>query len=724
MKARIHTDEGKLILSIGMIVKNEERFLRDCLSALKPLMDEVPSELIIVDTGSTDKTVDIAKEFTEQVYHFEWCDDFAAARNCGLQKAKGKWFLYIDADEHFAQTKGICDFLKSAQRDNYDLALYTLRNYFDASRIGYADYPARRLFKMYHGIHFQYPIHEGIQPKPTDRLYQIKKEATAYHYGYSDELGEQRKEEKHQRNLKLLTRELEKDPESNHLIVHLVKEHLSHNDKDEAIEFCLKGLELDQKEPSPDTRCYFYNKLMSTYLEQGKTDKVLKTAEEYFACKGGPFTTDLDIYFNRSVQYIRLSDFEKAKEDCESYLERYRAYERKELTTPDIFVDPIVCTQRDFYNRVLSNYAFILAHLGQHEEARQVLEKFESDQVCMQIGDMLYMQTELMIIEKTKDYDRIATLYEKQLAVGDEKRLEALQTSIEQHCDSHRDTGKVISEILAKHFENSDEGYIKLQKARFADTKQDDAVLRSLVEEFLSSKLDISFAEIFYFALKLGVGASMLARAIDFTDIQAYLVKMGQRHSDFSEVGCAYFDGQEAPVDAIEMSFCIALKEQLLLAGEMDEERCGELFESFANYVADYTYSIFVPEVLNEASIQSLPRLYRFGFFMAEAYRCRGENKMADYIKNLRAALSSYEVMKKPIEMLVREFEKQVKEQSEQVEQAKNEFELCASVIKVKIRELIRVKEYAAAKQVIQSLEQLLPGDADIKRYLEECEGK
>ncbi|MDR0222659.1 MAG: glycosyltransferase, partial [Oscillospiraceae bacterium] len=72
MKARIIEIKPECVLSVGMIVKNEEKYLEKCLSALKPLLDAVSSELIIVDTGSTDKTVEIAGRFTDKVYRFNW----------------------------------------------------------------------------------------------------------------------------------------------------------------------------------------------------------------------------------------------------------------------------------------------------------------------------------------------------------------------------------------------------------------------------------------------------------------------------------------------------------------------------------------------------------------------------------------------------------------------------------------------------------------------------
>ena len=102
-------------LSIGMIVKNEEKYLDRCLAAIKPILDSIDSELIIADTGSTDSTVEIAKKYTDNVFHFEWINDFAAARNSTLDRAKGEWYMFLDADEIFKSCNDIIHFFKSGE---------------------------------------------------------------------------------------------------------------------------------------------------------------------------------------------------------------------------------------------------------------------------------------------------------------------------------------------------------------------------------------------------------------------------------------------------------------------------------------------------------------------------------------------------------------------------------------------------------------------------------
>ena len=87
------------VLSLCMIVRNEEKYLSNCLNSVKDLVDEI----VIVDTGSTDKTKEIAGKFTKKIFNFAWCDDFAKARNESLKHATGDWVLVLDADETISE---------------------------------------------------------------------------------------------------------------------------------------------------------------------------------------------------------------------------------------------------------------------------------------------------------------------------------------------------------------------------------------------------------------------------------------------------------------------------------------------------------------------------------------------------------------------------------------------------------------------------------------------
>ena len=93
-------------LSACVIVKNEEKNLPRWLHCMQELADEI----IIVDTGSTDRTVEIAQQAGAQVYTFVWRDDFAAAKNYAIEQATGDWILFLDADD-FLLPNGILDLM-------------------------------------------------------------------------------------------------------------------------------------------------------------------------------------------------------------------------------------------------------------------------------------------------------------------------------------------------------------------------------------------------------------------------------------------------------------------------------------------------------------------------------------------------------------------------------------------------------------------------------------
>ena len=88
-------------LSVCMIVKNEEAVIGRCLNCVCKFADQI----IVVDTGSADNTVEEVKKFTDNVYFFKWCDDFSAARNFSLEKADCEYVMWLDADDVISDEK-------------------------------------------------------------------------------------------------------------------------------------------------------------------------------------------------------------------------------------------------------------------------------------------------------------------------------------------------------------------------------------------------------------------------------------------------------------------------------------------------------------------------------------------------------------------------------------------------------------------------------------------
>ncbi|WP_341530595.1 tetratricopeptide repeat protein [Nostoc sp. UHCC 0302] len=146
-------------LSLCMIVKNEATTLSNCLNSVKNVVDE----MVVVDTGSIDRTPNIAAQFGAKVHHFQWCNDFSAARNAALKYVTGDWILVLDADETL--TREIVPLLRDAiARDEY-LLINLVRQEVGAEQSPYS--LVSRLFRNHPDIRFERPYHALVDDSVT-----------------------------------------------------------------------------------------------------------------------------------------------------------------------------------------------------------------------------------------------------------------------------------------------------------------------------------------------------------------------------------------------------------------------------------------------------------------------------------------------------------------------------------------------------------------------------
>jgi len=219
-------------LSCCMIVRNEERHLRRCLQNVSPYVDEI----VIVDTGSQDKTVEIAKEFTEKIYFHPWENDFSKHRNQSISYATGDWILQIDADEELAPGSGepIRSSIRNAPSDvNFLMISVTDVDQHGRRRVTF-NYP--RVFRNGLGIYYKSIIHEQVVGNgKVDAC-----PGVIWHYGYY--LDEECMDNKKKRNLNLLLEQLEEDPENVFTMYNLANLYAWMKDYKKVIEYTQKAL--------------------------------------------------------------------------------------------------------------------------------------------------------------------------------------------------------------------------------------------------------------------------------------------------------------------------------------------------------------------------------------------------------------------------------------------------------------------------------------------------
>ena len=170
-------------LSLCMIVKNEEACLPQVLESVQPVVDE----MVILDTGSSDRTIDIATDYGARVYHFQWCNDFSAARNHALRYVRGKWVLVLDADE--VLTPEIIPEIQQAIKSDRNLVINLIRQEVGATQSPYS--LVSRLFRHHPDIYFSRPYHSIVDDSVSQLLqrepdWQVISLSTVgiLHYGY------------------------------------------------------------------------------------------------------------------------------------------------------------------------------------------------------------------------------------------------------------------------------------------------------------------------------------------------------------------------------------------------------------------------------------------------------------------------------------------------------------------------------------------------------------
>jgi tetratricopeptide (TPR) repeat protein len=212
-----------VLLTAALIVRDEEAVLDDCLASIRSVVDEI----VVVDTGSADRSPEIAERYGARIVHHAWCDDFAEARNVALEAARGRWILYIDADERLAPAGR--DAVEALLRDAPEVSFRVLLRP-DSLSTPYLEY---RLWRNDPRIRFVGRIHEKVVPaihavSIADRRPIGDCELLLTHVGYE---GDQAR--KHRRNLPLLRAQLAEEPDNLFNLHHLARVHRGLGEEEE-----------------------------------------------------------------------------------------------------------------------------------------------------------------------------------------------------------------------------------------------------------------------------------------------------------------------------------------------------------------------------------------------------------------------------------------------------------------------------------------------------------
>jgi glycosyltransferase involved in cell wall biosynthesis len=334
-------------ISVAMIVRNEEKHLERCLKSVIELFPEI----IILDTGSSDSTVEIAQKYTHNVYHQNWADNFALHRNKSFSYATGDWIIQIDADEEMIFEdpkipKILCKFLEKIPTEINACALL-MKDWRESKKKFVAEHDAVRIFRN-GKVKYRRRIH-------NDPVYQgdaaiIPNGVWLKHYGY--DLTPEETERKAKRTIGLLELSLEEDPTDYASYFYLAQANASwKNDNKKALEYAeiYYGHKEDIEKSKEKFNPSIYYMAAGICNDMDNHEEKLKWLARGFQYNPG----DLDLFWLQFLHGLKTKNPEFIVSGARGFVAAYENYDRERLLKSGKFV----------FNRRLESYAATLYYL-------------------------------------------------------------------------------------------------------------------------------------------------------------------------------------------------------------------------------------------------------------------------------------------------------------------------------------------------------------------------
>ncbi|MCM1267995.1 MAG: glycosyltransferase [Bacteroidales bacterium] len=292
-----------LPVSVCMIAKNEDNHIEECLKRLRPCRFEI----IVVDTGSVDRTVEIAHKYADKVFHFAWCDDFSSARNFSVQQAANDWVLTIDCDEYL-ENVNLAELEDSLARNRGAVGMIKRNNPYTVQ--GARSIMSERIGRLFNRnfCHYEGTVHEQVRTLQGKEPEQFPIPLTFYHEGYVEESD---KRMRATRNLEMLLHDLVLKGPSPYMYFQLGQNYLSLNDLEKAAHYYKLGLEL-----SSDLASDFSLNMMEAYgyclMNLAKYDTAMALKEHY-----DRFSDRADFVYLMGMLHMKKGETDQAIEEFE-----------------------------------------------------------------------------------------------------------------------------------------------------------------------------------------------------------------------------------------------------------------------------------------------------------------------------------------------------------------------------------------------------------------------
>lgn len=415
--------KSEIKLTIGMLVSNHIQYIRKAMEALKPLLDAVPSELIVVDTkgAETDGSIDVVREYTDKIYPFTWCNDFSAARNVCMDHAKGEWFLYVDDDEWFDDVTEFIEFFKSGECENYYSGYYYTKDYLPSGSFSMGI--AGRMIRRTENTHFVGRVHETF-----NEVFAPNKQFSCFthHYGYAYET-EDAKAQKQQRNLSILEAEIAEEGITPKRAAQLVQELLMREEtKEDGYIRCRKYIDqmIQMGKEMDSCTQWMMAAAVRRFAGTGRYEEQLQQAaqirEKYYLTE----TTQLVIAATIILSATEKSDLDIIQKEAEVYLNNYdwrqehpeEALLQTQMDFPQFFTDK-------YYHRMVHLAAIVANYKEEYERANHYWKRIPWKQEGFDTTEyQADLSKTVQGLKKLQDSKKLALRVAEQQRRGEKKK--------------------------------------------------------------------------------------------------------------------------------------------------------------------------------------------------------------------------------------------------------------------------------------------------------------
>lgn len=670
-----------MLLSIAMIVKNEEKNLDRCLKALKSLDNILNYEIVIVDTGSEDDTVNIARKYTNKVYEKVWTNNFAEMRNISINYCKGDWILILDADEVLENPKELIKFFREGTHKKFNCTTIKLKNMLSDKEDDYIIGTLVRLFKNVKEFYYEGRVHE--QPKVLAPV--ALTNITLIHYGYS-RVSYKLMQYKYKRNLQLLLKDLEEEKDLIYTYFQLAQTYGMSNMEEKAMESITKAFNLVIQKKDKKEYLNIYHFMAMKLASMGYNEEAIKISEEAIELNA----EHLDFYYILIKTNLLLNNYDKANMYFKKYFELHNKLQKGYIVQDIRVNNTSYCKKEemikdkiimDFKNK---KYDFIFKNY----------EKLKNSSYREQLKEIY-----LYVLIKENRYEMILQYFKYK--VLEDSDISNIISVVEQ---IHRDKLSYIEESDIKSI------YINLKKL---DSRLD-SYIKCKFYNYDIVDLCIDFSKYYPYKaqlLKKGLlkNKSYLKILEDLrNDDQYNYINFISKDYECLEILIEYCKENFLAADIKILSFLTKIEEILIRNQSINSEEYIELIKRAYVNKLNYIEIVYNSSIVDKYREKILSRSELMCVKLKEAFDYY-ESSQVEYIKVLRQILKDYPEYTKLVEILTTKV--QDKDISKAMIEEKNK-------ILNNVQLLISNNNIEESEEILKEIETIFIYDGEIKNYL------